>query len=750
MRALLEGTLDAGERERRRRTSLNASAVAPARRRVRRAFRTATCSRRRARRSPSIGRFRVIARVILSAFERPGAARARDVRRTSAARDGHRSRLLSRASRPHRVSRWRCSRRRRRRAPPATRRAARSTGERGRVALLTGCVMEGLFTETNRATERVLVANDYAIAAAPGQRCCGALHAHAGDADARAATGARPTSRRSSDAGVDYICVNAAGCGAMMKEYAHLLADDPEWSERAEDRFAAKVRDVSELARRRRARTRGERRAGAGGVRRARAICCTRSAIANPPLDVLRAIPELELVPLNESEMCCGSAGIYNLVEPETSDVVLERKMENIAAAERRGRRDRQSGLLDADRRGASARWIARLAVVTRSSCSIGAMRATVGMWRDDGLGLLTNHDGRYVHGSAGMAERRGVPVRDATWTSRRSATATLEIGGQDVVLAYADVPPSTRRCARTAIVVDRSHRGRMRVLRREVRRGAHRARDERRRWRCIRDRANTPRRFRPRDASSPTADLRLPSASYLVDTPPRAWPGLLAMVKKYVNPRALGLSRRLARDSRPRHLRRRGAANRRGDHRRQRRRARRAGALRAPRRDSRGRTPSDDRALPDIGLEGYELFVPFEMFERVWERRVDRGRDAGRARRVGDRARRSRASRVGNRHRRQRRFRRKRTSTSWTRSRTPKGCYIGQEVVARVHFRGHVNRHLRGLRAASADAPPTGAPSSSTTRAITSATCEARCRRRDSAASRSAWCGERCRRARV
>ncbi|HMA25016.1 MAG TPA: heterodisulfide reductase-related iron-sulfur binding cluster, partial [Gemmatimonadaceae bacterium] len=132
-------------------------------------------------------------------------------------------------------------------------------------------------------------------------------------------------------AGADHICVNAAGCGAMMKEYAHLLADDPEFRDRAA-RVSATVRDVSELL----AADGGPKRGGALAVRVAYDAPCHllhAQRVAAAPIDVLRAIPELELVPLNESEMCCGSAGIYNLVEPETSDVVLARKLENVAVA---------------------------------------------------------------------------------------------------------------------------------------------------------------------------------------------------------------------------------------------------------------------------------------------------------------------------------------------------------------------------------------------------------------------------------
>jgi len=206
--------------------------------------------------------------------------------------------------------------------------AARSDGSRGRVALLLGCVMEGLLADTNRATERALVVNGYALADAPGQRCCGALHAHAGDLEA-ARQLARANIAAFEKTSAEYVCSNAAGCGAMMKEYSHLLADDPSWSERAA-RFSVRVRDVSELL----------VAAGpvSGGPVTATvtydAPCHLLHAqrIADPPLAMLRAIPGLRLVPLEGAEHCCGAAGIYNLVEPDTSNIVLAPKIRNIEA----------------------------------------------------------------------------------------------------------------------------------------------------------------------------------------------------------------------------------------------------------------------------------------------------------------------------------------------------------------------------------------------------------------------------------
>ena len=200
-------------------------------------------------------------------------------------------------------------------------------GTNGRTAVLLGCVMEGLFTDTNRATERVLRRNGYQTVEARGQGCCGALHAHAGDLEA-ARKLARNNIAAFEKSGSDFIAVNAAGCGAMMKEYGHLLHDDPAWADRAAT-MAAKVRDVSELL------------AAVGPIPGGKlplrvtydAPCHLIHAqrVVNQPFAVLGAIPGLELVPLRESENCCGSAGIYNLIEPETSDAVLTPKLANIA-----------------------------------------------------------------------------------------------------------------------------------------------------------------------------------------------------------------------------------------------------------------------------------------------------------------------------------------------------------------------------------------------------------------------------------
>lgn len=207
-------------------------------------------------------------------------------------------------------------------------------GRRGRVAVLRGCVMAGLFPATNRATIRTLVANDYRIVKSPGQRCCGALHAHAGDLET-ARRLARANVAAFERAGASAIAVNAAGCGAMIKSYGHLLADDPRWATRAAT-IAGMTRDVSELL-------------AAAGPRPGAAVdasaphaqvaydppCHLMHAqrVIDAPAAVLAAIPGIDVVPLADADQCCGAAGIYNLVQPDVSNAVLAAKLAHIAGS---------------------------------------------------------------------------------------------------------------------------------------------------------------------------------------------------------------------------------------------------------------------------------------------------------------------------------------------------------------------------------------------------------------------------------
>jgi glycolate oxidase iron-sulfur subunit len=189
-------------------------------------------------------------------------------------------------------------------------------------------VMKGLFGHVNDATVRVLERNGYSCSSTDGQRCCGALHAHAGDLD-----GARRLARINIAAfersAADYVVTNSAGCGAIMKEYPHLLSDDGRWRERAE-RFAVRVRDVSELL-----DAAGPEDATGDAVKVAYDAPCHLlhvQRIADQPLQAMAAARGIELVELDGAEHCCGAAGIYSLIEPETSQSVLAPKLENIRA----------------------------------------------------------------------------------------------------------------------------------------------------------------------------------------------------------------------------------------------------------------------------------------------------------------------------------------------------------------------------------------------------------------------------------
>jgi glycolate oxidase iron-sulfur subunit len=193
--------------------------------------------------------------------------------------------------------------------------------------LFKACVTEGLFQRVNEATSRVLEVNGCAVHTSPDQVCCGALHAHAGDLD-----GARTLAKRNIDASAGDraapIITNAGGCGAMLVSYAHLLADDERYADRARD-FSSRVRDIGQQLE-------------AIGFRNGAPIGSKRVAYdaschllhgqhgADASLKMLWAIPDLNFALLRGSDVCCGGAGVYNLLEPELSDQVLEEKLRHI------------------------------------------------------------------------------------------------------------------------------------------------------------------------------------------------------------------------------------------------------------------------------------------------------------------------------------------------------------------------------------------------------------------------------------
>jgi glycolate oxidase iron-sulfur subunit len=196
----------------------------------------------------------------------------------------------------------------------------RATGRpRGRVGLLIGCVQRFLYPDVNAATARLLGAAGWDVVAPRGQGCCGALHLHAGRLGEfrRMARGLMETF----DPGLDFIVVNAAGCGSALKEYGHWLEDPIAAA------FAHKVRDVSELL------IDSDLPLRALSARVAYHDACHLvhgQRIRSQPRDLLRRIPGLTLVDLKDSELCCGSAGVYNLLEPEIASDLGRRKAERI------------------------------------------------------------------------------------------------------------------------------------------------------------------------------------------------------------------------------------------------------------------------------------------------------------------------------------------------------------------------------------------------------------------------------------
>ena len=196
-----------------------------------------------------------------------------------------------------------------------------------RVGLVRGCAMQQLFAGTNEATARVLAENGCDVMAPSAQRCCGALHVHAGD---RAT--AQELARRNIDAFMaenpDAIAINAAGCGSTLKEYGELLADDPVYAERARA-FSARVQDINELL-----ASLPFRHPRAALHRRVtyQDACHLAHAqrIREQPRAILRAIPGLELIEMRASDTCCGSAGIYNVTQPAMAMILLERKMDAV------------------------------------------------------------------------------------------------------------------------------------------------------------------------------------------------------------------------------------------------------------------------------------------------------------------------------------------------------------------------------------------------------------------------------------
>ena len=200
-----------------------------------------------------------------------------------------------------------------------------------RVGMLAGCVQRIVFPEVNRATIRVLAAEGCEVITPGEQGCCGALSRHSGRLE-EARAFARRTIEDFERARVDVVVVNAAGCGSSMKEYGELLADHPHWAARAHA-FSARVRDVSELL-----VELGEARAPRHPIGQLRVAYHDACHLAHAqrvrvqPRALLAQIPGVTVVDIMEPDMCCGSAGIYNLVQPEPAAALGDRKAQHIKA----------------------------------------------------------------------------------------------------------------------------------------------------------------------------------------------------------------------------------------------------------------------------------------------------------------------------------------------------------------------------------------------------------------------------------
>ncbi len=213
---------------------------------------------------------------------------------------------------------------------PLPARLAAEGERRGTVAMLTGCVQRVFFSGVNAATQRVLAAEGFDVVVPTGQGCCGALSGHSGRHE-EAARFARATIAAFEQSGATAVVVNAAGCGSAMKEYGRLLADDPAFAERAA-RFSARTSATWPSFSPRRGRAPGATHCRWPSPTTTPATSPTPRASAPSRGRLLRAIPGLELREVPDGDLCCGSAGVYNLLQPEPAAELGERKARNVLA----------------------------------------------------------------------------------------------------------------------------------------------------------------------------------------------------------------------------------------------------------------------------------------------------------------------------------------------------------------------------------------------------------------------------------
>jgi len=199
-----------------------------------------------------------------------------------------------------------------------------------RVGLLTGCVQDLIYSDVNRDTADVLLANGCDVITPAQQACCGSLHAHNGEYESAKGYARRLIDQFKLDE-VDAIITNAAGCGSHLKHFDRLLADDPRYATKARQ-WSDKVRDISEWL----VEIGIEPPTGSSDGRKVtyHDAChlCHGQKVTAQPRELLAAIPGVDVAPLAESMWCCGSAGIYNLIQPEMAEKLLQRKLDHIEA----------------------------------------------------------------------------------------------------------------------------------------------------------------------------------------------------------------------------------------------------------------------------------------------------------------------------------------------------------------------------------------------------------------------------------
>ena len=275
---------------------------------------------------------KLLRKTLFATFPHPGRLRATvplvvAARRLGLTKAAQRSRLLDRLPALKALAEL---------APPVTLRdttnrlpgLTRAHGEkRGTVGFLQGCVQRAYFGDVNAATVAVLAAEGFEVHSPRSPRCCGALGLHAGNEE-----DSLPLAKATIEAfeNYDHVVVNAAGCGSAIKDYGHLLRDDPEWSERAQV-LSSRARDVHELL----ASVAPRARRGEVELKVAYHDACHLAhaqGVRAQPRQLLRTIPGIELVEPAEWELCCGSAGIYNLTRPAAAAELGARKADNLLA----------------------------------------------------------------------------------------------------------------------------------------------------------------------------------------------------------------------------------------------------------------------------------------------------------------------------------------------------------------------------------------------------------------------------------